>query len=68
MSAEDMLFQKFGIKVPAGTILFKDGDSGNQMYVIQSGKVKITKKVGDVEKTLAPSPSRGIFWRDGHIE
>lgn len=61
MGAEDLLFQKFGKKVPAGTILFKDGDTGNQMYVIQSGKVKITKKAGDVEKTLAILPPGEFF-------
>ena len=61
MSDENLLFQKFGKKVPAGTILFKDGDTGNQMYVIQSGKIKITKRVGDVEKTLAMLPPGEFF-------
>lgn len=61
METEELLFQKFGKTVPAGTVLFKDGDVGTQMFVIQSGKVKISKKVGDVEKTLAILPAGEFF-------
>jgi CRP/FNR family cyclic AMP-dependent transcriptional regulator len=36
-----------------GEVLFKDGDPGDEMYLIKSGKVRISKPAGDVEKTLA---------------
>jgi CRP/FNR family cyclic AMP-dependent transcriptional regulator len=36
-----------------GEVLFKDGDAGDEMYLIKSGKVRISKPSGDVEKTLA---------------
>lgn len=61
MGTENLLFQKFGKTVPAGTVLFKDGEAGNQMFVIQSGKVKISKKAGDTEKTLAILPAGEFF-------
>ena len=61
MGNEDLLVQKFGKKVPAGTVLFKDGEAGQHMYVIHSGKIKITKKIGDVEKTLAVLPAGEFF-------
>ncbi len=54
--AEDFqtqLFSRFGKKVPAGTALFQEGDRGEEMYIIQSGKVKISKRLRGVEKTLA---------------
>jgi CRP-like cAMP-binding protein len=54
--AEDFqtqLFSRFGKKVPAGTVLFQEGDRGEEMYIIQSGKVKISKRIRGVEKTLA---------------
>ncbi len=51
--AEDQLFNKFGREFPVGTVLFREGDSGKEMYVIQSGQVAISKKVRDVEKVLA---------------
>jgi len=34
-------------------VLFAEGDPGKEMFVIQSGKVAITKKVRDVEKVIA---------------
>jgi CRP-like cAMP-binding protein len=51
--AEDQLFSKFGREFPKGTVLFREADSGKEMYVIQSGQVAISKKVRDVEKVLA---------------
>ncbi|HXX31698.1 MAG TPA: Crp/Fnr family transcriptional regulator [Myxococcaceae bacterium] len=53
MSAEDALFQRFGKEFPKSTVLFREGETGKEMYVLQSGKVVITKKVREVEKTLA---------------
>ncbi len=53
---EDMqvqLFSRFGKKVPAGTTLFHEGDQGAEMFIIQAGKVKISKRIRGVEKTLA---------------
>jgi len=36
-----------------GDVLFKDGDPGDEMYLIKSGKIRISKAAGDIEKTLA---------------
>lgn len=47
------LFSKFGKKIPAGTVLFRDGDRGEEMFILQSGKVKISKRIRGVDKTLA---------------
>jgi len=53
MGAEDQLFERFGKGFPAGHVLFRDGEVGKEMFVIQSGKVRISKAVRDTEKTLA---------------
>ncbi|MBI3398258.1 MAG: Crp/Fnr family transcriptional regulator [Deltaproteobacteria bacterium] len=53
MTNEKGVIQKFGKNFQKGTILFRDGDLNKEMYVIHSGKVKITKQVGDAKKTLA---------------
>src|SRR5205807_10159627 len=53
MAGEDQLFQRFGREFPRGTVLFKEGEPGKEMYVVQTGKVNITKKVRDTEKILA---------------
>ncbi len=53
MSAEETLFQKFGKELPRGTVLFREGEPGKEMFVLQSGRIAISKKVRDVEKVLA---------------
>lgn len=53
MSAEEALFQRFGKEFKRGTPLFREGEPGKEMYVLQSGRVAISKKVRDVEKVLA---------------
>ncbi len=52
MSSSEELFSKFGKTFSKGSVLFLDGDDSREMYIIQKGKVKISKKVRDVEKTL----------------
>ncbi|MDP2268089.1 MAG: cyclic nucleotide-binding domain-containing protein [Deltaproteobacteria bacterium] len=47
------LYTRFGKKIPAGTVLFQEGDKGEEMFILQSGKVKISKRIRGVEKTLA---------------
>lgn len=36
----------------AGTVLFREGDAGDKMYVIKSGVVRLTKRIHDAEITL----------------
>ncbi len=52
MSDDDKLFERFGKKFSAGTIVFNEGDPGDEMYLIQTGKVNITKRTHDAEKVL----------------
>ncbi len=47
------LFSRFGKKIPPGTVLFHEGDKGEEMFIIQTGRVKISKRIRGVEKTLA---------------
>jgi CRP/FNR family cyclic AMP-dependent transcriptional regulator len=51
--ADDQLFQRFGRDFPAGTVLFREGEPGREMYVVQQGRVNISKRVGEVEKILS---------------
>ena len=52
-TAEEALFQRFGKEFPKGTVLFREGETGKEMFVLQSGRVVITKTVRDTDKTLA---------------
>ena len=53
MAGEDALFQRFGKEFKRGDVLFREGEPGKEMYVIQSGKVNITKTVRENAKILA---------------
>jgi CRP-like cAMP-binding protein len=64
--ADDPLYERFGREFPAGHVLFREGDSGTEMYVIQSGKVRISKRVREVEKTLV-SLGTGEFFGEMSI-
>jgi len=49
----DPLFARFGRDYQPGDVLFREGEAGDVMYVIQTGAVRITKNVGGDEKPLA---------------
>lgn len=34
---------------PAGTVLFREGEPGNKLYVIKSGRVRLSKRVFDAD-------------------
>ena len=56
----DPLFARFGREYKAGDVLFREGDGGEEMFVIQSGTVQITKFVGGEDRPLA-TLGRGEF-------
>jgi CRP/FNR family cyclic AMP-dependent transcriptional regulator len=49
----DELFRRFGREFPAGMVLFRDGEPGREMFVIQRGRVEITVRAGAVRKLLS---------------
>ncbi len=49
----DPLFARFGREYQPGEVLFREGEAGEVMFVIQSGAVRITKAIGGEEKVLA---------------
>lgn len=53
MSDQSALYQKFGSSINPGETVFKEGDEGDQMFIIQSGKVRVSKLVGGGEHVLA---------------
>jgi CRP-like cAMP-binding protein len=53
MSADKNPFARFLTHFKAGHVLFHEGDQGEDMFIIQSGKVAIKKKVRDGETVLA---------------
>jgi CRP/FNR family cyclic AMP-dependent transcriptional regulator len=44
---------RFGRDFAEGDVLFQEGEPGDHMFVVQSGKVRITKRVGQRDRSLA---------------
>lgn len=53
MAADKNPFAKFLTHFDNGHVLFHEGEDGEDMYIIQSGRVAIKKKVKEGETTLA---------------
>ena len=54
MSSEQEVFEKYGRLYNSNDVVFREGDVGAEMYIIQSGKIMITKQLkSGEEKTLA---------------
>ena len=53
MSQERSAAEIYGRDFPAGAVVFEEGDPASRMYVIISGSVRIEKRVGDRNLTLA---------------
>ena len=62
MGTESLLYTKKKVSFKEGDIIFKENDAEcNEMYIIDSGRVKIEKKVGDTEATLTTLDEGGFF-------
>ncbi len=42
---------------PQGAVLFREGEVGGEMYIIVSGRVRVTREVRGVEKVLTTLPA-----------
>ena len=49
----DPLFARFGREYPPGEVLFREGESGEVMFVIKEGAVRISKAIAGDDKVLA---------------
>jgi CRP-like cAMP-binding protein len=61
-------FAKFLTHFPEGHVLFREGDHGEDMYIVQSGKVAIKKKVDDGEAVLAVLEKGDFFGEMAMLE
>jgi CRP/FNR family transcriptional regulator, cyclic AMP receptor protein len=52
MKYTEEIFRKYGRIYDEGKVIFREGEPGNEMFIIIEGKVKITKSAGNLEKTL----------------
>jgi len=53
MAVEADLFSRFGRDVEAGKVIFREGEEGEQMFIIQEGQVKVSRNIAGKEQVLA---------------
>lgn len=52
MSGKENPFAKFLTKFPKGEFVFRQGEEGDEMYIVQSGEIAIRKTIGNQRKTV----------------
>ena len=60
--AEKNPFARFLTHFPAGKVLFREGDAGEDMYIIQSGRVAIKKRTGANKDVTLAVLEKGDFF------
>jgi CRP-like cAMP-binding protein len=48
----ERLLERFGRTWSAGEIIFREGEQGSELYILQEGRVRLVKRVRAVEKSL----------------
>ena len=61
MKMDGSMFSKFGVTYQPNDIIFCEYEPGNEFYFLQEGRVKVTKIVSDMEKTLDIFHTGDIF-------
>lgn len=54
MDREQVLFRLFGKFCPAGTILYTEGAPGEELYLVQSGAVRVGSAAGGTDEERGP--------------
>jgi CRP/FNR family cyclic AMP-dependent transcriptional regulator len=55
------LISRYGRELEAGETVFKEGDSGDRMYIIQEGTMQVLKRFGKEESLLAELEKGDFF-------
>ena len=53
---EQQLFERFGKNYSAGSVLFEEGDTNDETYIILSGSIRVIKRMEQGDRTLAIIP------------
>jgi CRP-like cAMP-binding protein len=53
--------ERLAREFPAGTVLFEEGQPGDDMYIVVSGEIELRRQVGETERVLAVLPAGEFF-------
>jgi CRP-like cAMP-binding protein len=57
----EQLFDKYKVSFKKGSIIFAEGDLGNEMFIIQTGRVRIFKNIDGFDQTLTELEKGDFF-------
>jgi CRP/FNR family transcriptional regulator, cyclic AMP receptor protein len=60
-SDQEHLLSRFGRSFSAGTVLFRDGEPADFAYLLQTGRVRLFKQVGAMERSLRVVRAGDLF-------
>jgi CRP/FNR family cyclic AMP-dependent transcriptional regulator len=61
----DRLIAQFGRRYAAGTVIFREGDIGMDVFVLHEGSVRALKRVRRVERSVQILKAGDLFGEDG---
>ena len=51
-ASEDRLIARYGRRFAPGTVVFREGEPSDVVFLLQSGRIRLFKQVGAVERSL----------------
>jgi CRP-like cAMP-binding protein len=67
-SPDPRLLEKFGRRFTAGEIIFREGDVGQEAFLLQEGRVRLLKKVRTVERSLMVLKPGDLFGESALVQ
>jgi len=64
----ERLIQRFGRRYAAGQIIFTEGETGGECFILQEGRVRLVKRVRLVEKSLLILKPGDLFGENALLE
>jgi len=61
MNIKDLIFTRKNLHFKKGDVIFNEQDKKEEMYLIDSGEIKIVKTIGDVDVNIAYLRSGDFF-------
>jgi len=63
----EQLLQRFGRRFASGEVIFREGEAGNEAFLLQEGRVRLIKRVRAVERSLMVLRPGDLFGESAFI-
>ena len=63
----ERLLQRFGKRLTAGQVIYREGELGNEAYLLQEGRVRLIKRVRTAERSLMVLRPGDLFGESAFI-